>query len=147
VLQLVDIGPGAASGLPLPEGTEFAIVEDTPGLGQELQGALQTLGVSAAVVAQGEPLPANLGVLVLVGNGGDGQRSRDFLMQAFQRAREAAPALRKSGGAIFTVTTLDGSFGLKGKSFDPFIGGLAGIPKTVAHEWPEVFTRAIDRGP
>jgi acyl transferase domain-containing protein/NAD(P)-dependent dehydrogenase (short-subunit alcohol dehydrogenase family) len=145
-LQLIDLGPGQASGLPLPEGTVLAIAEDAPGLGQELLAALKALGVEAVLMGD-EPLPGNLGTLVLVGNGGDGQRSRDFLLKAFQRTREAAPALRRTGGALFTVTTLDGSFGMKGKSFDPFIGGLAGLPKTIAHEWPEVFTRAIDRSP
>jgi acyl carrier protein/NAD(P)-dependent dehydrogenase (short-subunit alcohol dehydrogenase family) len=146
-LQLIDIGPGQASSLPLPEGTVLAIVEDIPGLGSELHQALKSRGVNSLIVEPEKPLPSNLGALVLVGNGGDGQRSRDFLLAAFQRTREAAPALRKAGGALFTITTLDGSFGLKGKSFDPYVGGLAGLPKTVAHEWPEVFTRAIDRSP
>jgi NAD(P)-dependent dehydrogenase (short-subunit alcohol dehydrogenase family)/acyl carrier protein len=147
VLQLIDIGPGQASGLPLPEGKSLAIVEDVPGLGKELLDALLGRGVSACIIADQQALPADLGALVLVGNGGAGQRSRDFLLRAFQRTREAAAALRQSSGSLFTVTTLDGSFGLKGKQFDPFIAGLAGLPKTVAHEWPEVFTRAIDRGP
>ena len=146
-LQLVDLGSSTPISLPLPEGTELAIVEDVAGLGTQLREALQLRGVTAKVLAEGDPLPNNLGALVLVGNGGDLARSRSFLVRAFQLTREAAPSLRKSGGALFTITTLDGSFGLKGKAFDPLIAGLSGLPKTVAHEWPEVFTRAIDRGP
>ena len=146
-LQLVDLGSSTPISLPLPEGTELAIAEDVAGLGTQLREALQLRGIAAKVLVEGEPLPSRLGALVLVGNGGDLARSRRFLVRAFQLTREAAPSLRKSGGALFTITTLDGSFGLKGKAFDPLIAGLSGLPKTVAHEWPEVFTRAIDRSP
>ena len=146
-LQLVDIGPGQASGLPLPEEKVLVIVEDTEGFGQELQAAFKTRGVQSLLLGPEDALPNELGALVLVGNGGDEARSRDFLFKAFARARESAAALRGCHGALFTVTSLDGSFGLKGKAFDPYIGGLSGIPKTVAHEWPEVFCRAIDRSP
>jgi acyl transferase domain-containing protein/NAD(P)-dependent dehydrogenase (short-subunit alcohol dehydrogenase family) len=144
-LQLVDIGPGQATGLPLPESKLLVIIEDTPGVGKKLLKSVQARGVDAVLQSADKALPENLGVLVLVGNGGDGQRSRQFLRTAFQKTREAAPALRGCGGALFTITSLDGFFGMKGKTLDPFIGGLAGIPKTVAHEWPEVFCRAIDR--
>ncbi len=146
-LQLVDIGPGQASGLPLPEEKVLVIIEDTEGFGKELQAAFKTRGVQSLLLGAEDALPADLGALVIVGNGGDGVRSRDFLFRAFARARESAAALRGCHGALFTVTTLDGAFGLKGKTFDPYIGGLAGIPKTVAHEWSEVFCRAIDRSP
>ncbi len=146
-LQLVDVGPGDTVGLPVAEGRRLVVIEDTPGLGQTLVEVLESRGVYCSLWGAEEPLPEDLGTLVLVGNGGQGERSREFLFRAFQRVREASQSLRTHAGGLFTVTTLDGSFGLKGKTFDPFIGGLAGIPKTVAHEWPEVVTRAIDRHP
>ncbi|MFA5504920.1 MAG: SDR family NAD(P)-dependent oxidoreductase, partial [Vulcanimicrobiota bacterium] len=144
ILQLVDLGPGKTTGLPLPEGKVLVVVEDTAGVGQEVAGAIRALGVKVLEQGPDERLPDDIGALVLVGNGGEGARSRNFLRQAFQRTREAAPLLRSCGGSLFTVTAMDGFFGLKGNEFDPFIGGLAGIPKTVAHEWPEVYCRAID---
>ena len=147
ILQLVDIGPGQVAGLPLPEGKVAVIIEDAKGLGKDVQAVLKARGVKSKVVKAGASMPADLGVLILVGNGGKSERSRKFLAEAFQATRASAAALRACKGAIFTVTRMDGAFGLKGDGFDPFIGGLAGIPKTVAHEWPEVFCRAIDCGP
>lgn len=147
ILQLVDIGPGQVAGLPLPDGKVAIIIEDTKGLGKDVQTALKARGVKCKVAKAGAELPANLGALILVGNGGKPERSRKFLAEAFETTRASASLLRSCKGAIFTVTRMDGAFGLKGDNFDPFIGGLAGIPKTVAHEWPEVFCRAIDCGP
>lgn len=144
-LQLVDIGPGQASGLPLPEGKRLVVVEDRSGFGQELCQALAARGVEATLCSEGDELPQDLGALVLIGNGGDSHQSLAFLKRAFQKTRAAAPLLRGCQGSLFTITGMDGFFGMKGKEFDPFVGGLAGIPKTVAHEWPEVFCRAIDR--
>ena len=54
-----------------------------------------------------------------------------------------------NGGAIFTtVSRLDGSFGFGSGSalVDPLSGGLAGLAKTAALEWPEVSCKAIDLG-
>ena len=54
-----------------------------------------------------------------------------------------------NGGALFaSITCLDGAFGLLGKGIDrPVPGGLAGLVKTAAIEWPEVVCRAIDISP
>ena len=144
-LQLVDIGPGEVVGLPLPEGKTLVVIEDVEGLGKSLKEALAARGVQVKLQKGSESLPSDLGSLILVGNGGEQKRSREFLLTAFQKTREAAPYLRECKGSIFTITSMDGFFGIKGKNFDPFVGGLAGIPKTVAHEWPEVICRAIDR--
>ena len=45
-----------------------------------------------------------------------------------------------------TVSRLDGTFGISGlkSEQDPVFGGLAGLAKTVGHEWPEVSCRALD---
>lgn len=143
-LQLVDIGGGQVTGLPLPEEKALIVLEDVAGLGKKIVKTLVARGVQAKLQKVSAELPKDLGGLLIVGNGGSEKRSRDFLLSAFQKTREAAPILRACGGCLFTITSLDGYFGLKGKDFDPFVGGLAGIPKTVAHEWPEVFCRAID---
>ncbi len=144
-LQLVDIGPGQASGFALPEGKKMVLIEDRKGLAKDLHKVLKARGVDATVQKADSSLPADLGSLVIVANGGKSEKTRAFLLQAFQRTREAAPILRACKGSVFTITSMDGAFGLKGKDFDPFVGALAGIPKTIAHEWPEVFCRAIDR--
>jgi acyl transferase domain-containing protein/NAD(P)-dependent dehydrogenase (short-subunit alcohol dehydrogenase family) len=75
-----------------------------------------------------------------------------FLQNAFLLLKRAAPALRRNaeaGGAVFcTVARLDGGFGCLAGSMidDPLSGGLAGLAKTAAREWPEVACKAIDLG-
>ena len=48
-----------------------------------------------------------------------------------------------------TVSRLDGAFGLANMhpTTDPTAGGLAGIVKTIRHEWPELAVKAIDLAP
>ena len=71
----------------------------------------------------------------------------------FRWVQHAGPKVRQAakGGAglIATVARLDGGFGLAdcSQSADPTAGGLAGLVKTVRHEWPEVAVKAIDLNP
>jgi acyl transferase domain-containing protein len=75
-----------------------------------------------------------------------------FLEDAFLLLKSAAPALRQGGetdGSLFvTVSRLDGAFGCGTATViaDPLSGGLAGLAKTAAREWPEVKCKAIDLG-
>ena len=75
-----------------------------------------------------------------------------FLENAFLLLKNAAPALRRAaaaGGAICaTVSRLDGAFGcgIATNLTDPLSGGLAGLAKTAAREWPDISFRAIDLG-
>ena len=74
----------------------------------------------------------------------------EFLGRAFDLARVHAPHLAtaaQEGGAFFTtISCLGGTFGLDGKGIDasPVYGGLAGLTKTAALEWPHVVCRALD---
>ena len=76
--------------------------------------------------------------------------SEAYLKNAFRLAQLAGPALRGAAGSsaacLMTVSRLDGSFGVDGlkSEQDPVFGGLAGLAKTAAHEWPEVSCRALD---
>ncbi|MFH1747738.1 MAG: SDR family NAD(P)-dependent oxidoreductase [Planctomycetota bacterium] len=76
------------------------------------------------------------------------ESSRQFLKQAFLLTRMLASDLQAAaanGGALLvTVSRLDGSGGLTGASFDAVGGGLAGLAKTAAHEWPTVCCRSLD---
>jgi acyl transferase domain-containing protein/NAD(P)-dependent dehydrogenase (short-subunit alcohol dehydrogenase family) len=75
-----------------------------------------------------------------------------FLEDAFLLLKKAAPGLRSNAeekGAFFcTVSRLDGAFGLGSDTtiLDPLSGGLAGLAKTAAREWPGVACKAIDLG-
>jgi acyl carrier protein len=50
-------------------------------------------------------------------------------------------------GSFVVVTRLDGALGTGRGESDPAGGGLYGLAKTVRHEWPAVFCRAIDLAP
>jgi len=75
-----------------------------------------------------------------------------FLENAFQLLKSASTALseaaRAEGAVCVTVSRLDGAFGFgPGRNLkDPLSGGLAGLAKTAALEWPEVSCKAIDLG-
>ena len=73
-----------------------------------------------------------------------------FLKSTFSLIKHTGPGLRsgaRNGGAFLaTVSRLDGAFGFTGVRTisDPFSGGLAGLSKTVSHEWPEMQCKALD---
>jgi len=75
-----------------------------------------------------------------------------FLENAFQLLKNASKALGDAavaeGAVCVTVSRLDGHFGFgHGTQIkDPLSGGLAGLAKTAAREWPEVSCKAIDLG-
>ena len=76
--------------------------------------------------------------------------SEKFLKDSFLLAQQVGPSLRQEGrarGAFFvTISRLDGAFGTANLDpiQDPTSGGLAGLAKTVAREWPEVHAKALD---
>jgi len=75
-----------------------------------------------------------------------------FLESAFLLLKNAAGALNQAaphGGArCVAISRLDGSFGFADGSTlaDPLSGGLAGLVKTAAREWPQVSCKIIDLG-
>jgi hypothetical protein len=82
--------------------------------------------------------------------------SEKILRQVFLTAKHLHPmmtaAAKQSVSGIracfMTVTQLDGGFGIRGKyNIDVIAGGLTGLTKTLALEWPEVFCRAVDVNP
>ncbi|MCD4739087.1 MAG: SDR family NAD(P)-dependent oxidoreductase [Anaerolineae bacterium] len=78
---------------------------------------------------------------------------RAILKSVFLLAKHLQPALTgaaASGRSSFmTVTRLDGALRLGKQSVncDALSGGLAGLTKTLALEWPAVFCRAVDLSP
>ena len=139
----------------IPQGRPVFITEDGPGLGKAIAAAMEALGVMTVVAPPGELLewkeayPAG-GLVIL----SDAWETRDgrFLGEAFSLAHGLGPDLAASGalgGALFaTVSRLDGAFGFRGRGLeDPFQGGLAGLSKTAAVEWPAVTCRALDIAP
>ncbi len=138
--------------LRLQPGAQIWIASDDAELSQALDQRLRTQGyrprsVSVADLRRLER-PAALGALLIVAN----RQPEDeaFLKHVLFGLQHAGPALRaagQQGGAVFvTVSRLDGGFGLLDLDAgrDPLDGGLAGLAKTVGHEWPDVQCKAID---
>ena len=58
---------------------------------------------------------------------------------------ELHAAAERGGAAVLAVTGMGGAFGFEGSpSFFPGNGGVTGLAKTLALEWPDVRVRAID---
>jgi acyl transferase domain-containing protein/NAD(P)-dependent dehydrogenase (short-subunit alcohol dehydrogenase family) len=133
---------------------EFWVTDDGSPFADELCALLQGRGFSVRRITgftEQDLAPAiNLAGLIIAApiNGTDDL----FLENAFLTLQAAAPALRQTGEAgsaiCATVSRLDGAFGCgSGTALDdPLSGGLAGLTKTAAREWPEVVCKAIDLG-
>ena len=132
----------------LPDEALVWVTRSTDGLSSAIVDALHQLGVKADEVecATTATPPTELCGLILVASLGDQAR---FLHQAFALTRHLGSQLRGAGEAgaarYLTVSRLDGSFGL-GDLGDAAVlsGGLAGLSKTVGHEWPRVDALAVD---
>jgi NAD(P)-dependent dehydrogenase (short-subunit alcohol dehydrogenase family)/acyl carrier protein len=153
VLRVVPLPQAAARpSLRLQLGAPIWIASDDRELSQALEQSLRTQGyrprcLSVADLRKVER-PTALGALVIVARR---QPENDaFLKNALFGLQHVGPALRAAGqqgdASFVTVSRLDGAFGLHDfdTGRDPFDGGLSGLSKTVAHEWPDVHCKAID---
>jgi acyl transferase domain-containing protein/NAD(P)-dependent dehydrogenase (short-subunit alcohol dehydrogenase family)/acyl carrier protein len=108
----------------------------------------ETVSISFSDLDQLTPPDSLAGLMIL----GSADTDDGFLLNSFELLRMAEKSLRKSkndGIARFvTVTFMDGQFGFGNlkKEIAPTQGGLAGLSKTVSHEWPEVGCLALDMG-
>jgi NAD(P)-dependent dehydrogenase (short-subunit alcohol dehydrogenase family)/acyl carrier protein len=140
---------------PLP-GSEILVSDDDPLLARALEDRLKYDGYRPRLVdlapLPSQPCPATLGGLVIVAPPQGGNDA--FLKGALFALQWAGPALRRaaqqSAALFMTVSRLDGAFGLADISHSAFRiphssdGGLAGLCKTVRHEWPDVTCKALD---
>ncbi len=66
-------------------------------------------------------------------------------LETFAAARAFASRAHDKGGSFVTVQDTGGDFGLSGGGGDrAWLGGMAGLAKTAASEWPRAIVRAID---
>ncbi len=140
--------------LTLEAGSELWLTDDGSTFSVELHSALSDRGINVRLVrlrdAEETPMPDKISGLVITAPlaGTDDQ----FLEDAFVLLKNAGPSLQRAtetGNAIcVTVSRLDGSFGfgMDTPLIDPLSGGLAGLIKTAAQEWPEIRCKAIDLG-
>ena len=145
----------------LDAGRDVWIVDDGTGLSQALCDQLAAQGRTALVVSADIASESNgivglarVGGVIMLGSPDSsadpiwGEASERRLKHAFALTKRVGPMLKDAatgGGALFaTVSRMDGVFGLTGGAFDAVQGGLAGLTKTVAREWPALRCKALD---
>jgi acyl transferase domain-containing protein/acyl carrier protein len=140
--------PPARADAPLPAGAEVWLCADDPALAGALRDRLASAGLRPRLAACAElarsAAPGTLGALVVVAP--PGLIADGWLRDAVLAVKQAGPALRRAAGVLLTVARMDGAFGFSAAAprREPLDGGLAGLAKTVRHEWPEVRARAVD---
>jgi acyl transferase domain-containing protein len=145
VLRAVD---GPADPARPPAGawqTGIEIVDDGIGVAPLLAEELAVRGVVARVVSLVTPTAE--GVIFLGGlrEGGDERRLRATNREAFCAAQTVAARLASRGGLFVTVQDTGGDFGLSGACGErAWLGGLSGLCKTAAAEWPQGRVKAVD---
>jgi acyl transferase domain-containing protein/NADP-dependent 3-hydroxy acid dehydrogenase YdfG/acyl carrier protein len=137
-----------ATGFALPglfaEGPLF-VTDDGGGVAAAVIEQLLTLGIEARLAG---PVPAEAGKLLFLGGLRelpDADAAIAVNREAFVAARTIAQRLAAGVGLFVTVQDTGGDFGLGGG--DPtraWTGGLAGLAKTAAGEWPLASVKAID---
>jgi len=130
----------------LPSGVVIWVTTTADGLSAELVRRLDAAGYAAREIARGgeSTPPAELAGLILVS---DDATTDDDIAWFFALVQAAAPRLTSAERAVLAgISRLGGSFGLTGleAGAPACSGGLAGLVKTAAREWPTVSCRAID---
>ena len=159
VLRAIELPtPSDGGRIELAVGREVWIVDDGTALPQGLCDQFAAQGRTAHVVpaegGSGSHSTARIGGLIILGTPESSTASiwseaaETRLKHAFALTKRVGPMLREAaagGGALFaTVARMDGAFGLAGGEFDAVQGGLAGLTKTVAREWPALRCKAVD---
>ncbi|MBI4061217.1 MAG: SDR family NAD(P)-dependent oxidoreductase, partial [Elusimicrobia bacterium] len=156
VPELFSVGPRDA--FALDKSLIVAVTRDS-GLDAALVRELLEKGYQAQLVSMDDAasLPAELGALIVVAPARPAAKgcpwtedSESWLKKAFLLVQAAGRSFHARGvrGLVMTATRLDGALGLEGgKDQDPAFGGLAGLMKTAAREWPSVRCRAVDADP
>ncbi|WP_412973565.1 SDR family NAD(P)-dependent oxidoreductase [Mycolicibacterium fluoranthenivorans] len=126
----------------------IAITDDGMGVAPRLVRALADRGVAATAVTSGVPADHD-GVVFLGGLRAPGsvREALDVQREAFRISKAMAPRFASRPGVFVTVQRTGGDFGLAGT--DPtkaWLAGLAGLSRTLQHEWSQVSVKAIDCG-
>ena len=142
----------SAAELPIQRGSEIWVTEDGLELSLRIAAELSARGFKPRVVNLDEPsasaIPDRFAGLIIV-SPAEGTTDRQ-LWRAIEWLQKAGPALRRTAAgstAVFaTISRLDGQFGFGPRRTitDPISGGLAGLVKSAAREWPELTCKAFD---
>jgi hypothetical protein len=135
-----------APGFALPgilDGGRVEVVDDGRGVAGAIAERLRSAGVDAAVVATATAHASGLVLAAGLGKAATCDEAVAMQRSALGSARAFAASTTKR----FFVTLQDtgGDFGFSGRAGErAWTGGLAGLAKTAAAEWPDVAAKAID---
>jgi acyl transferase domain-containing protein/NAD(P)-dependent dehydrogenase (short-subunit alcohol dehydrogenase family) len=141
--------------LRITPGSEIWVTDDGSDLSRQIVNVLTDRGFLARIVNLTNPLlpqeSATLaGLIVVAAVQG---MSEQQLWKSVEWLQKLGPTLRRNSQSMATlfatVSRLDGQFGFAANRLleDPVSGGLAGLAKCAALEWPEVISRAFDISP
>ena len=121
------------------------VTDDGGGIAMALAHRLEARGLTTEVHA--EP-PADATAVIFLGGLrpiASFDQGLAVNREAFWAARTVAARTAEKGGVFVTVQDTGGDFGLSGRDANrAAVGGLAGLAKTAAREWPEATVKAID---
>jgi hypothetical protein len=142
-------GTEATDPVDVPEGSAVWITDDGGELSPALAKVLEQRGLRPEIVpvaGKHEDPPVGLGGLVVVLPAGESCDARlgDALALLRRTGGDLRRAAEEGGAFLGAVQRLDGSFGLGDGGGDASCGGLSGLLKTAAREWPEVPARVFD---
>ncbi len=123
----------------------IAVTDDGTGIAAQVVALLGANGIDADVHAE---IPADAHGVIFLG-GLAAAPSVDAAIQiqkdAFRIARTVAEHMSVNGGVFVTVQDTGGDFGISGGSPQrAWLGGIAGLTRTAAREWPDASVKAID---
>ncbi|MBX3251559.1 MAG: SDR family oxidoreductase, partial [Myxococcales bacterium] len=122
----------------------LVLVEDGRGVAPRLAEHLRVIGLAVEVALA---VPASAGGVIFLEGLSEVPTIDDALAvqrRAFLAAKAVAPRFAEDGGVFVTVQDTGGDFGLGGAGERAWLGGLPGLVKTAAQEWPKAALRAID---
>jgi NAD(P)-dependent dehydrogenase (short-subunit alcohol dehydrogenase family) len=144
-LKTVSAHPSGFAMPGLIEAKRICVFDDETGVANALIQKLENSAINAAVVKE---IPDDCDALIYLGglrNISMRQDAIDINREAFAAAKKIARRLSQSNGLFVTVQNTGGDFGLSGKSCDrAWLGGLSGLVKSAAIEWPKASLKAID---
>ena len=129
----------------LTAGGPVIITKDDAGVAEALADKLKKRGLDALV---SEDIPEDTNVLIFLGGlceCHDEDSAIAINKDAFLAAKKVADRFSNHGGIFVIVQDTGGDFGLSGNTgVRAFLGGLPGLIKTAAHEWPNASVKSID---
>lgn len=144
-VRLTEQAPAGRSLTGLRNGRSVILTEDGGGVAQVLGRLLAAEGIAATIV-QDVPVEADI-VICLDGLRDVTDREGAIAVNraVFRAARAVARNFADKGGVFVAVQHTGGDFGLSGRApIRAWLGGGAGLVRTLRHEWPRAVVKGID---